>query len=26
VSEAGFFRVNEEVDRLIFLPSAADKP
>jgi hypothetical protein len=26
VSDAGFFRVNEEVDRLVFLPSAADKP
>jgi hypothetical protein len=26
VSEAGFFRVNEAVDRLVFLPSAADKP
>jgi len=26
VREAGFFQVNEEVDRLVFLPSAADKP
>jgi hypothetical protein len=26
VSEAGFFRINEAVDRLVFLPSAADKP